>query len=58
MIQKWLYMEFGLLIEFFGLFTLIITINYNSIMGPHTYEITTACAKSSQSAVSSLAVGW
>jgi hypothetical protein len=47
-----------LVIEFIALLQLVTTINYIVIVDSHTLQFTTACNKSSQSALFAPAVAW
>jgi hypothetical protein len=51
-------MGFGLVIGFIANLQIVTTSNYSAIANSHTLQFTTACTKSSQSAVSSLIVAW
>jgi hypothetical protein len=51
-------MGFGLVIEYTDHLQIVTTSNYSAITNPHTMQFTTACTKSSQSAVSSPVVAW
>jgi hypothetical protein len=51
-------MWFGLVIGFTAHLQIVTTTKYKVITNSHTLQFTTACTKSSQSAVSSLVVTW
>jgi hypothetical protein len=51
-------MGFGLLTEFIEHLQIVTTSNYSAIANSHILRFTTACSKSSQSAVSPPVITW